>query len=162
MLRLSQLLVVSAFALAVSTGHGYADQKDRPAPSIAKLAWLAGNWIEVRNDSTVRERWTGPYGGMLLGIGVTERANGKHAFEFMRISETATGFSFFASPNAAAPTEFKAIEATAAKVVFENKDHDFPQRVIYAKNADGTLTARIEGTLNGKPAGETWHYKPER
>lgn len=162
MFRLSRLLVASALAITASTGHGYADQKDRPAPSIARLDWLAGDWVEARKDSTVRERWTGPYGGMLLGIGVTERANGKHAFEFMRIADTATGLSFFASPNAAAPTEFKAIEATAAKVVFENKDNDFPQRVIYVKNDDGTLIARIEGTLNGKPAGETWHYKPER
>lgn len=162
MLRLSHLLVVSALAIAASAGHGYADQKDRPAPSIAKLGWLAGDWIEIRKDSTVRERWSGPYGGMLLGIGVTERTNGKHAFEFMRIAETATGFSFFASPNAAAPTEFKAIEASAAKAVFENKAPDFPQRVFYTLNGDGTLEAGIEGLLNGKLVRETWSYKRER
>jgi hypothetical protein len=126
------------------------------------LSWLAGNWVEMRDGETIRERWSGPYGNLLLGIGVTERSKGKTSFEFFRIADTPTGVSYFASPNAAPPTEFKAIELTPTKVVFENKAHDFPQRVIYIKNADGTLAARIEGMLNGKLVSESWRYTPER
>lgn len=132
------------------------------ALTVASLSWLAGDWIETRKGETVRERWAGPYGDMLLGVGVTERANGKHSFEFFRIAKTPTGVSFFASPNARPPTEFKAIELTESRVVFENKVHDFPQRVFFSLNGDGTLEAGIEGLLNGKPVRETWSYKRER
>jgi hypothetical protein len=35
------------------------------------------------------------------------------------------------------------------EVVFENAQHDFPQRVAYKLEPDGKLAARIEGTRNG-------------
>jgi hypothetical protein len=129
---------------------------------IASLSWLTGNWIETGETRTVRERWSGPYGGVLLGIGVTTQGDAAKSFEFFRIAKTATGLSYFASPNAAAPTEFKAIEICADKVVFENRAHDFPQRVIYAKGTSGTLNARIEGTIEGSLKGGDWRYKRDR
>jgi hypothetical protein len=167
---LSACLIAGAFHVAsaepsiceFTCGQATADQGGGTQATIGALSWLAGNWIEERKDQTIRERWSGPYGDMLLGVGVTERAKGKTSFEFFRIAKTATGVSYFASPNATPPTEFKAIEHTSTKVVFENKAHDFPQRVIYIKNADGTLAARIEGTLNGKLVSESWLYQPER
>ena len=59
-------------------------------------------------------------------------------------------------------TAFTAIRMTATEIVFENAKHDFPQRVIYRKDANGALHARIEGTLNGKLESEDWTYKAER
>ena len=129
--------------------------------SIADLDWLVGNWIDDARGAVVRERWAGPYGEMMLGVGVTLRPNGKSSFEFFRIAKTATGVSYFASPNAAAPTEFKATELTSSKVVFENKAHDFPQRVMYWREGNG-LHARVEGVINGKLEGEDWTYRAER
>jgi hypothetical protein len=126
------------------------------------LSWLAGNWIQTSATRTVRERWAGPYGDVLLGIGVTTDGRKTKSFEFFRIARTPTSFSYFASPNGAPPTEFKAIEVCTDKIVFENKAHDFPQRVIYRKNADGTLSARVEGMLKGKLEGEDWRYRPDR
>ena len=34
------------------------------------------------------------------------------------------------------------------KVVFENPEHDFPQRIIYQLDDDGNLAGRIEGLVN--------------
>ena len=46
---------------------------------------------------------------------------------------------------------FKLTGTVAGKrYVFENKEHDFPQRVIYQLLPEGSLSARIEGTMNGK------------
>lgn len=129
--------------------------------SIADLDWLVGNWIDDAHGAVVRERWAGPYGDMMLGVGVTLRPGGKSSFEFFRIAKTAIGVSYFASPNAAAPTEFKAIELTSTKVVFENKAHDFPQRVMYWREGND-LHARVEGVIKGKLEGEDWTYRAER
>jgi hypothetical protein len=130
--------------------------------SIASIAWLAGNWVQGDKTKAVRERWAGPYGGVMLGVGVTTQGDAAKSFEFFRIAKTPVGLSYFASPNAAPPTEFRAIEVCADKVVFENKAHDFPQRVIYRKNADGTISARIEGLIKGKLQGEDWRYRVDR
>jgi hypothetical protein len=161
------LLVVAFVAAAIASASAQAEDVCALPTStsnvdIASLSWLAGNWIESGKTRTVRERWAGPYGGVLLGIGVTTQGGAAKSFEFFRIAKTPTGLSYFASPNAAAPTEFKAIEICADKVVFENRAHDFPQRVIYAKGANGTLNARVEGTIAGKLKGEDWHYRRDR
>jgi hypothetical protein len=47
---------------------------------------------------------------------------------------------------------------TPGEVVFENAGHDFPQRIIYRRNADGTMTARIEGSTNGRQRGVDFSY----
>jgi Domain of unknown function (DUF6265) len=133
-----------------------------PGSHLSSIAWLAGNWVQKGAAGIVRERWSGPYADTLLGVGVTTKGETLSSYEFVRIAKTQTGVSYFASPNAAPPTEFKAIELCASRAVFENKAHDFPQRVIYTKGANGTLNARIEGTLNGKAAGQDWSYTREQ
>lgn len=163
MTRLRIAAAAAALSLAATTAHA----EDICALTKSKadttsLSWLAGNWIQNGKSRIVRERWAGPYGGILLGVGITTQGDATRSFEFFRIAKTATGLSYFASPNAAPPTEFKAIEICSGKVVFENKAHDFPQRVIYTKGADGTLTARIEGMLKGKLQGEDWRYQPDK
>lgn len=155
------------FALAASLCAPAADAADVCAlpkrdADVASVSWLAGNWIETGKSRVVRERWSGPYGGIMLGVGVTIQGDAAKFFEFFRIAKTSTGLSYFASPNAKPATEFKAIELCADKVVFEAREHDFPQRVIYRRAADGALHARVEGTLNGKFESEDWTYKPER
>jgi hypothetical protein len=158
-------LATAAFALAATLTAAQAEDicaLPKSNADIASLSWLTGNWVENGKSRTVRERWAGPYGGVLLGIGVTTQAETAKSYEFFRIAKTPAGLSYFASPNGAAPTEFKAIEICSGKVVFENKAHDFPQRVIYTKGANGTLNARIEGLLKGKLEGEEWTYRADR
>ena len=50
-------------------------------------------------------------------------------------------------------------KAKLDQAVFENPNHDFPRRVSYRLNADGSLTARIEGTRGGKPASKEWTWR---
>lgn len=46
-------------------------------------------------------------------------------------------------------TIFKLISSKNDSLVFENKAHDFPQRIYYV-NGDGYLKAWIEGEINGE------------
>lgn len=46
------------------------------------------------------------------------------------------------------------------KVVFENREHDFPQRIIYWLDDDGSLRARIEGTIGGQSRSQEWKWEP--
>ena len=51
---------------------------------------------------------------------------------------------------------------SANEVVFENPQHDFPQRIIYTLKDGGRLTAAIEGTKNGKTRRVDLNYQPTR
>lgn len=119
---------------------------------LADLKWLAGCW-ESRDDakhSLLGEQWTQPAGGMMLGMGRTVKDGKAVDFEFMRIEQRGDGLVFIARPRANKDdTEFAAIKMSGTEIVFENPQHDFPQRVIYRLDKT-TLRARIEGTRAGK------------
>jgi hypothetical protein len=122
---------------------------------------MSGCW-ERRDDARkllVSEQWMKPAGTSMLGMGRTVR-NGKTVdFEYMRIEERPDGIFFVARPSAnKEETSFKLRTFTPNEVVFENPDHDFPQRVVY-KATPLTLTGRIEGVQNGKLAANDFPMK---
>jgi hypothetical protein len=123
--------------------------------SIQSLRWLAGCW-ELNNEklgTVVTEMWMKPSGDAMIGAGRTLKSGKLIDFEFFRITEDADGMSFIARPSAnKEDTTFKMIKSSVDEIVFENSAHDFPQRIMYKRNA-GNLTARIEGTTNGNLKG---------
>lgn len=90
----------------------------------------------------------------MLGLSRTVKGGKTVAHEFMQIRETAPGkLAYIAMPSGQATTTFALVQASANHAVFEDPAHDFPQRVIYRRDGDTILNARIEGTLNGKAKG---------
>ena len=129
---------------------------------VSGLDWLAGTWERrVEGKETVTESWLGPGNGLMVAANLTTWANGRKSFEFLRIAETAEGFSYFASPGGKAPVEFKVKESGERRVVFENAAHDFPQRVLYWREGE-QLVARIEGSIKGKERAEEWRFTRAR
>ena len=59
----------------------------------------------------------------------------------------------------AKPVVFKQIKSTDSEVIFENPEHDFPQRIIYRRRGADSLIARIEGTRGGQPGGVDFPYR---
>ena len=56
-------------------------------------------------------------------------------------------------------TVFPVLSLTATEVVFSNPDHDYPKRVIYRKQPDGSLFGRVEGRRKGKETSEDYPYR---
>lgn len=73
------------------------------------------------------------------------------AHEFLRIEEHEGQVTLVARPSGQPEASFKMIQSSANEVIFENPQHDFPQRVIYRLQPDGSLVGRIEGISKGKP-----------
>jgi len=125
------------------------------AAKLSDMAWLAGCW-ESRNDakrSLMSEQWMVPAGGIMLGSGRTVESEKAVDFETMRIEQNGASLIFYARPRAnKEETAFTIIRKGASEVVFENKKHDFPQRVIYRRDGD-RLMARIEGEKDGQLIG---------
>ena len=93
-----------------------------------------------------------PSAGLMLGIGRTTNAAGDTLIEYeqTKIERRGEVLVFTAKPSGQATDSFTSIELTDSLVVFENKAHDFPQRVAYRLMPDGSLNAWIEGTRDGK------------
>lgn len=120
------------------------------ADPLAAAAWLAGCWAAEGQETGSGEHWTAPAGGTMLGVGRTVK-NGKTVdFEFMQLRSTAEGkLNFVALPSGQRETTFAQVSNTPEALVFENLQHDFPQRVIYRWVSDERFMARIEGLRSG-------------
>lgn len=130
---------------------------------VAELEWMAGTWVqETPGKERVAESWLGPGNGLMVAVNLTTFANGRKSYEFLRISDTAEGFSYFASPGGRNPAvEFTLKESARQRVVFENAAHDFPQRVLYWREGE-QLVARIEGKLRDKERSQEWRFSRAR
>ncbi len=86
----------------------------------------------------------------MLGMSRTV-ANGKTvAFEFIQIREQDGDIFYIAKPSGQEEASFKLVKYENKEAVFENPQHDFPQRIIYRLEKDGTLAAAVAGTSKGK------------
>jgi hypothetical protein len=119
-------------------------------------AWLAGSWILKTEGQRVEEHWSTADGGLMVGMGKTVTPK-RTSFEFFRIADVDGVLTYLAMPQARPETPFRMKSASSERIVFENLEHDFPQRVLYWRDGE-KLCARIEGTLNGKLEGEDWCY----
>jgi Domain of unknown function (DUF6265) len=125
-------------------------------PDAASLAWLEGHWSGEKDGVWMEEIWTGVRGGALLGMHRDVKAGRLVSWEFFRVDTTPDGIVYFASPRSAPPTPFRLVEAGSERAVFENPAHDFPQRLVYWRDAKGALHARIEGPHGGETVSEEW------
>jgi hypothetical protein len=117
--------------------------------SISELAWLSGCWASADQEAGSGEQWMPPAGGTMLGVSRMISDGKTVAFEFTRIVETQDGgLVFIASPSGQNTTGFALVSIDDHEVVFENPDHDFPQRIIYRLLSDDELLGRVEGTIN--------------
>ena len=123
----------------------------------ADLSWMAGSWTHEKDGVITRETWLPPLGGTMSGAGQTNRPGKPAHSEFMTITTAPAGLTFTAYVDAQPPTPFVAIASDPDSAVFENKAHDFPQRVMY-RRCGQNLCAGIEGMIGGKPRAEYWTY----
>lgn len=132
-----------------------------PGPTVADLAWMAGEWIQVGETRTVRETWSSPLDGVMAGLGETHRPGRPVSLEVMTITTEPSGVTFTARLEGQPPTPFPLKAGGPDEVVFENLAHDFPQRVIYRRCGED-LCASIEGMVGGELKGVAWRYRRVR
>lgn len=120
------------------------------ASDIAKIAWLGGCWKNDSAEAGSVEQWLPLVGETLLGVSRTVKQGKTVTHEFMQIRADVDGkLTFFAIPAGQPAASFALLRISEREVAFENLQHDFPQRVIYAFDGGNKLNARIEGMRNG-------------
>lgn len=138
--------VCMLLALSVTVLSAFASEH-----SVSRLQWMSGCWAAEQREAGSEEHWMSPAGGSMLGMARTIDGSRTVAFEFMRIAEEDGGrLVFIASPSGQQTASFAMVSLTDDGVVFENPEHDFPQRVIYRRLAGNGLLGRIEGTVDGE------------
>lgn len=118
---------------------------------MARLGWLAGCWELERGNRRTLEMWMAPAGGLMLGSSRTLSGGRLVEWEQVRMSMREGRLIYTAAPSGQPAAEFAAVAVTDSGFTVENPQHDFPQRIIYARRGADSLVARIEGKT---PRGE--------
>lgn len=148
--------VLACAILALSAAPALAQS---PAFTIDQLGFMAGSWA-VSDGVTIEEQWMAPGGGTMLGMSRTVGEGKTYFFEYLRIETRQDGLFYVAMPKGGVATSFKLVKLDAGGAVFENLQHDFPKRIIYRREANGGLFARIEGDGAGKEQPQEFAYQP--
>jgi hypothetical protein len=153
-----KLLLPLAVALLGVTAHA---QAPTAKPTLQDFAWLAGHWRIEQADRQVDELWMAPSAGLMMGMARNVQAGKVREYEFTLLRQEPNGDIFYiASPSKQAETAFKLSSLRNGEAVFENPEHDFPKKIVYALQADGSLLAAIEGPgRDGKPRRVEYPYK---
>jgi uncharacterized protein DUF6265 len=121
------------------------------SPEMWKLGFISGCWKGGDRGLVLEEQWTKPAGQSMLGVGRTIKDGKTEFYEFLQIRERSDGIFYIAEPNGEKAVSFKLVKVNDTQAIFENAQHDFPQRIIYQRAIDGSLLASLEGTESGKP-----------
>lgn len=113
-----------------------------PAAALQRLTWLSGTWTIRNGKRTTEEHWRPLQGTTLLGCSHTFSDSKTHFFEHLRITAMHGTIAYLAMPGGTPPTSFLLTRLEDGVAVFENAEHDHPQRIRYERTAVG-LTATI-------------------
>ena len=119
------------------------------SPDIDDVAWLTGCWEYSSGARTVEEHWLSPRAHSMVNVGRTVQADKLVEYELVVVREQEGHLAYEAHPSGQPSAVFTSRTIGDREVVFENLQHDFPQRVGYKRNGDALL-AWIEGTRDGK------------
>jgi hypothetical protein len=117
---------------------------------IERVRWLQGCWETVSPQRTIEEQWMAPRGRSMVGVSRTVQGDKLVEFELGVIRERDSGLAYEAHPSGQPSAVFLSRSLTDSTVVFENLQHDFPQRIGYQRNGPNSLLAWIEGTQQGR------------
>ena len=140
MLQLLRLALISTAGLSLvcplAAQEGY---------TLDNLSFLSGCWAGRTGSLDMREQWTGSAGGAMLGTTRFLRGGAVVDWEFARIVEDEQGVTLWPYPKGVISEHGFPLVDTEGEYGFENLEHDFPVRIIYARTDENALTPRIEG-----------------
>jgi hypothetical protein len=130
------------------------------ALTLHDLAWLAGDWQFIAGTRCVEEHWTTPSNNMLVGTSRTVEGGRTVAFEFLRIEARPDGVYSVAQPGGRPPVDFKLSTDPGPELVFVNPGHaDHLKRIVYRRQGEDGVAARIEGEDSGQKFAVDYPYR---
>ena len=110
-----------------------------------KLSWMLDRWVSSNGDTKSYEHWEKVSGTEFTGGSETIRGGDTIFSEKLSIELTGGEIIYFADvKHNPEPVGFKLTGITESEAVFENPEHDFPQKITY-RYIDGKLNASVEG-----------------
>jgi Domain of unknown function (DUF6265) len=144
-----KITLLMLLAVVVSCQKKESVEKDK----IKVADWLIGNWENKSPDGLLTENWKKVNDSTFSATSYFIKGKDTLHFEKIVLSQKGEKLTYSATVNGQnndKAIDFPSTSETATKLVFENPQHDYPQKITYTKGANNTLTAEVTGKLQGK------------
>lgn len=173
-MKKSALILLASCLFSCNTGN----EEDTPVQSpknikdattlpaattrLKELGWLDGGWKMSLPDGVLTERWRTMSDTEMIGSSelISEKGDTMFAEKIRIVLRNNILWYMPTIPNQNDGKEvaFKEKSVSATQIVFENMQHDYPQRIIYNKKSIKEMHARIEGSVSGIIKGEDFNF----
>jgi len=134
-------------------------QKDASKP----FGFVLGSWEMQTPKGKIVEQWSEGADKVLKGMSYRINAKGDSSItetlQIRKMGRDTFYCSTVANQNNDKEVCFKLISTKDGIYIFENKEHDFPQRIVYQNLGKSEMLAWIEGKVNGKSRKSEFRYK---
>ena len=157
-----KLALAAALVLAAGTPAGAS------TPTVADLAWIAGNWTMAKWGGELDEVWSAPRGDSMIGMFRYSKGGRTVLYEFLTIEQEAAGpvlkFRHFNRglvgwEEKDRPLVCPLKRLSGREAVFEGTDPAKPLRLTFRRDGDGPLVVVLERTSDGTAEVEEFRYK---
>ncbi len=146
--------MIASFVLCSnSTNSKTSELNESKYSNIKKTTWLIGKWQSISAEGLMQEIWIKKDDSTFIGSSFF--IVGKDTVSSECISLEERGKELFYIPtvknqNEGKPIIFTLTSLNSNQLVFENPNHDFPQKITYIQVTSDSLVATISGVINGK------------
>lgn len=126
------------------------EKKEISTSGLNQLQWLLGEWGIEDGQEVTKEIWNKVDDSTFTGFAYTKVAKDTVFAETLVLQQlqdamflTVVAFN----QNGDLPVVFGMVALEDGKVVFENKAHDFPQRIVYTNPSKDSIHAWVEGRV---------------
>lgn len=130
--------------------------------SLKNFEFLMGKWEMKTKNGKIIERWH-KHRDSLTGTSHRFNAAGDSVLTESLVLKKINGDWYYCvtgyEKGNEGKTDFKLVSTNNNTFVFENKQHDFPQQIIYQPRGKDEILAWIEGKINGKERKIEFPYK---
>ena len=157
---LSCLVLFSSCKSGNDSGHDEIKEN-----KLSGLSWMLGIWKMPTPDGNIFEEWIQISDSLFDGRSYLIPKNGDTVF-LENIRLLSSNDTLYYLPKVTNQNEGKEIVFTEKsfrqnEVIFENPEHDFPQRIIYNRTSDSTIRAAIEGSVNNELKRSDFSYSKQ-
>jgi len=154
------LLIISIFIFLVSCKNSTQykeaiseEVSESNFDKINKLEWILGTWIHNSNKEFSQEQWKKINDSTYKAFSYTTVENDTVFAEELQLQQKSDKLYLTViayNQNEDKPVTFTLIPSEGKEFTFENKKHDFPQRITYSNPVSDSIHAWISGNVEGK------------
>lgn len=134
-------------------------KKTEKENKISVASWLVGSWENKADDGTMVESWEKSNDSTYVGTAYYIKNNDTLHHENMTLLQKGSEVVYMATvqgQNNDEPVTFLLTKSNPKQLVFENPNHDYPQKIAYQQITDDSLVASISGKQQGKISNESY------